>query len=172
MIGANLIEQFQSRPGGGDAELFLQSLPASLELLKRRRPVTRQVMQLHYLCLRPFGDGVVMKNRLAILQSFLVFAVFEAIADEFVERGQEHVLQTLALVQAPVMVIAFEKIAAIKLDSLACGSSRFGIKLTQSFQPRADSLELFDVNPPVNFRIQSHALAVNHYQALAGGRVG
>src|SRR3712207_5964632 len=109
------------------AQLFFERGGAALELSQRRSPVAGEVLKSHQLPVRALVRAVVSKDERAVVQTQLELTLRLAEAHKLVEHDEVYVLQALALVEAPVLIPAFEQVAAVDLHGRLQGPEALGV---------------------------------------------
>ena len=80
------------------------------------RSITGQVGQPHQTSVGAFARPILPQNLHAKRQAILEVPSGLAIAHQFVEHGQPHVLQPLALIQAPIRIPPLQQVSPIECD--------------------------------------------------------
>ena len=111
--------------------------------------------------------GVVAQYARRVVLPLLVLAAGLAVAAQLVEHREVDVLQTLALVQAPILIRAFEQVAAVELHGEAQAFGLRGVEtLARSpFNDGEGALKLLHVEPESDAGVELDPVRLDNEEA-------
>ena len=115
-IAADGAMEFLRRRGRFDTQFFAENIGASCVLTNGAGAVAGECVQIHELAVGVFARRVAAQDQRGVLDPTLILAIAHARLDQRVEHEEVHMLDALALVDAPLLIPALKEFTVVELD--------------------------------------------------------
>ncbi len=156
------------RRRGFDAQFLLQQPPEEGVLIQRRPIPSQQVEEAHHLAVGLLAERILRRQPTGVVQRRLVGSLALVVQGQPLQQPEIPFAQPLALDEHPVIVVAFEEIAAIEFVGQVQRLCFDDGGVAQAFEQIAEDLH---IEPEGERRVSLHRIPLGEEERMGQRRV-